>query len=328
MQPGDCTGFQEIRWGSYERIPLLRDFMGFAARNVHKVRSGPRFTDRQSSGHVRAYTADGFTLVHAVGSGFGAEPRIEERNPSAIAEDHIDRICMLTVTTGERRIFQGDETLVSGHGVPAFYFTSEPYLAETTPREGCFDLVALHVPRRYVAEKSELPTATQGGDRSAKQYGLACDALTLLTNHAWQLAPGQFRVSAQSVADLFMVAFSGQGGQPPSIASVPALNLERVKRIIRQRMSDPDLALADVAESAGLSLNYLHKLFRQDGTTMWSYLKSERLKSARGMLRARSARLRSITDVAIACGFSDASFFSRAFSRQFGMTPSQARAAD
>jgi len=47
---------------------------------------------------------------------------------------------------------------------------------------------------------------------------------------------------------------------------------------------DPDLTLAAVAGETSLSLNYLHKLFRDEDRPMWEYLQGERLQRARELL--------------------------------------------
>ena len=66
---------------------------------------------------------------------------------------------------------------------------------------------------------------------------------------------------------------------------------------------------------------FLHNLFRDDGRTVSQYLKVARLERARELLQRRHAPDVSVTDVALACGYSNMSQFSTAFRRAFGLTP-------
>jgi len=70
---------------------------------------------------------------------------------------------------------------------------------------------------------------------------------------------------------------------------------------------------------------YLHNLFRDEGRTMYEYLKGERLQRARGMIDVSSANRMTITEIAMECGFSDPAYFSRLFKQVFGMTPSEVK---
>ena len=98
-----------------------------------------------------------------------------------------------------------------------------------------------------------------------------------------------------------------------------------MKRIVRQRLSDPDLNLVEVAQEAGLSLAYVHALFRDEGCTASEYLKHERLRVARALLESPAARTLSITEVCFESGFSNMSHFSTSFKRAFGLSPRDVR---
>jgi AraC-like DNA-binding protein len=86
-------------------------------------------------------------------------------------------------------------------------------------------------------------------------------------------------------------------------------------------MSNPDLSPDDVARECGLSLRYLHDLFQDDGRTVREYLQSERLHAARRMLEQAVSGRTTVTDICMACGFSNPSVFSTSFRRAFGVPP-------
>ena len=66
-------------------------------------------------------------------------------------------------------------------------------------------------------------------------------------------------------------------------------------------------------------------MFEADGTTPAAYLRSVRLAAAaETLVQPRPVR---ITEIAYACGFNDPLTFSRAFRREYGVTPREWRAS-
>jgi AraC family transcriptional regulator, positive regulator of tynA and feaB len=98
---------------------------------------------------------------------------------------------------------------------------------------------------------------------------------------------------------------------------------ERLCRIIRDRFVDPVLRPREVAAEAGISLRYLQKLFTQRGSTCSGFIDSLRLDHAAHLLRRRALAdtRRSISEIALASGFNDYSYFSQKFRRRFGHAP-------
>lgn len=84
------------------------------------------------------------------------------------------------------------------------------------------------------------------------------------------------------------------------------------------------ISIAELAKSVLMSERHFRRQFLQlYQTTPSDYLLHLRLSAACRMLRAGED---SITQVAMATGFSDCNYFSRVFRRELGMTPSQYRA--
>jgi AraC-like DNA-binding protein len=152
---------------------------------------------------------------------------------------------------------------------------------------------------------------------------LARDTLKTLQRESSSMSEEEFRAAARLTGELLLLAFGGAVDVLSDASSVRAANLTRVKRTIRARLADPDVTLADIAEECGLSLRYLHDLFRDDGRTAWEYMRCERLQRARHILENLPAL--PITDVSMSCGFSSPSQFATAFRRAFGMSPRDAK---
>lgn len=94
----------------------------------------------------------------------------------------------------------------------------------------------------------------------------------------------------------------------------------------RANLSDPDLTPSSAARAQGLSVRYLHQLFRDAGTTFGSWLREQRLLQCHDAVADPYQRARSISDIAFTGGFNDAAHFSRVFSQRFGYPPSRLRA--
>jgi AraC-like DNA-binding protein len=95
--------------------------------------------------------------------------------------------------------------------------------------------------------------------------------------------------------------------------------IARAVDLIHSNFQD-DLTLDDLAAAAAMSRYHFLRCFKaQVGATPYAYLLQVRLRTAATWLRSSS---RSITDIALACGFTSASRFSEAFRRQYQATPS------
>ena len=90
-----------------------------------------------------------------------------------------------------------------------------------------------------------------------------------------------------------------------------------------ERHLETPLTLATVAERSGVSARQLQRLFEQElGATPRHWYLRLRLERARQLLAETDL---DILSVGLACGFTSASSFSRAFRQHFAKTPRQIR---
>jgi AraC family transcriptional regulator, positive regulator of tynA and feaB len=97
---------------------------------------------------------------------------------------------------------------------------------------------------------------------------------------------------------------------------------EAIEDYVNSHLSDLELGSAEVAHALRISQRYLQKIYTGHGTTLTESISEKRLQLAHGYLRESS---RSVTEIAILCGFSDFSYFCRRFRQRFNMTASQVR---
>jgi AraC-like DNA-binding protein len=108
---------------------------------------------------------------------------------------------------------------------------------------------------------------------------------------------------------------------------LPAARLVAVKRDILANLTRPDLSIEAVATRHGITPRYIGMLFASEETSFTNFVLTCRLGEAYRMLRSAFNDRRPIGEIALACGFSDLSYFNRAFRRRYGLTPSDVREA-
>jgi len=98
--------------------------------------------------------------------------------------------------------------------------------------------------------------------------------------------------------------------------------VRRVEDFIRGHARDP-ITLDEMIAVSGVSARSLHAGFRRfRDTTPMVYLKNHRLDLAHRQLKAAADDGRSVTEVALACGFTHLSKFARDYLDRFGERPS------
>lgn len=83
------------------------------------------------------------------------------------------------------------------------------------------------------------------------------------------------------------------------------------------------ITLEDTARMVYLSPAYLSRIFKQEtGVTFNEYLNRVRVNKAKELLRRRELRM---TDISLAVGYEDQSYFTKVFKRVAGMLPREYR---
>ena len=214
---------------------------------------------------------------------------------------------------------QGGREAVLRPGDFALYDNSAPF------RYGfrsSFDELVIQVPRDLLLAKEPRLDATTA-------VAVPGDAgLGSLVSHLLHHAADLDLWSGSSVAgaflgnlvDLVVNAFSERLG-PPDPPLGRSRYLSDARAYALARLEDPGLSLQEIAGAAGISLRYLHALFRGEGTTASRWLLERRLERARLLLADERRATSSITEIAAAVGFVDLSHFSRLFKNAFGRSP-------
>jgi len=189
---------------------------------------------------------------------------------------------------------------------------------------------SIRIPHRQVADvcrnvedkiarqiaKSELSNLLLHQVETAHRFGPKLDAAT---NH----------ITAQYLLDLVALSLGavGDAAQIATNRGLAAARLDAIKAEILRCLERPNLRLEHIAAHHAVSSRYVQHLFELRGESFINFVLEQRLLSAYRLLCEPRSKMRKISDIAAAAGFSDISYFNRAFRARFGAAPTDIRAS-
>jgi AraC-like DNA-binding protein len=108
---------------------------------------------------------------------------------------------------------------------------------------------------------------------------------------------------------------------------ITAARLRAVLDDIAAHLGDGGLSVVAVAARQGVTPRYIQMLLERKGTTFSQYVLGQRLACAHRMLSDFRRAGLTIAAIAFEAGFGDVSYFTRAFRRRYGASPSSVRAS-
>ena len=128
--------------------------------------------------------------------------------------------------------------------------------------------------------------------------------------------------SAGDSESAMIVNFNGQHTTPEvEIDDLDRKLLDEIKETIEENMVDSDFNVSVLQEKMGMGNKQLYrKLKALTGQTPVEYIRDMRMRKAAKLLKAGKF---SVSEVMYTVGFSNSSYFSKCFSKAFGMTPTE-----
>lgn len=190
-----------------------------------------------------------------------------------------------------------------------------------------FDHLAVRVPRSII--EKQWGSLAQVGSFHLKAADDAIDQVLIPMTGAALGAPNAQNLPAiaKSVFELFSTRAFKDSSVPLGASAHARLTLARTTRIIEQSLDDPDLNVETVASDLGMSRRNLDRLLATCGTSFPQILNEARLQRAAEMLRHKTSAGMSVTEISLAVGFENHSFFSRKFKDFFDISPRDYRKA-
>lgn len=199
---------------------------------------------------------------------------------------------------------------------------NQPFTGRLTAEEA----VHLCIPRDFLRPAALSMDALNGASVTSPLGRLLADFLLNLAARMSELEPADYpgvRSSIRAMIEGCMVP--NRLGLASDLQPVQATILERARRLVQQRLGSPTLGVDELCRDLAVSRSRLYRLFEPLGGVV-HYIRYRRLLDAHIALADAEDR-RSIVAIAAERGFIDPAEFSRAFKREFGYRPSDARAS-
>ena len=245
-----------------------------------------------------------------------------------LAEDGTDDALLMISLRGPHLIEQFGKEVVLGDGDAVLVSGSDRSCFTHKPPG---ELLALRLPKTRV--KGMLRT----DDRIyMQQIPAGVAALRLLRNHVKQSWASDvvtdvslIHLLSEQITDLMAatVGATNDVAEGGNAGGLRAARISLVKREIIRRLHDPGLSVGQLSKHFHCSERSLQRLFELDGQSFSLFVLRKRLALAHSMLSNPALRAEKISSVAYDCGFSDVSYFNRAFRRAYGLAPSLVRAS-
>ena len=214
-----------------------------------------------------------------------------------------------TWTEVEGQVFEGKPGNVELRSL------GQPFRGRATESES----LSFYLPRELFADATVVNAALSG-----TYTNLLIEYLDSLGPKLTSLAAGDLPRVVQTTRDMIVTWLASTTEQNGSTESQGNFALmERVRRFIQKNLNSSNLTPDRVCRELGMSRTRLYQLFEPSGGVL-HYIQRRRLLAAHAAL-SNSANRRQIVEIANDVGFTSAAHFSRAFSKEFGYSPREAR---
>lgn len=254
----------------------------------------------------------------------GASAHAVSRTPGIIARSIQPYYKFTVIERGSGLIVQDGRESMLAAGDMAIYDTERPYslIFEDAVRMSTvmFPKDMLTVPGEAVQRLTAVRLSESDG------------AGALLRPYLGTLAQRMGELDRRSARRLFRGAIDMVGTLIESqVGAEVAPNsheylMHKILGYIDEHLGDPELAPAEIAAAHFISVRHLHGLFKENGTTVSSVIRTRRLDRCYDQLTDPFLAGRSVAAIAFANGFVESTHFSRSFRNHFGVSPSSVRA--
>jgi AraC-like DNA-binding protein len=246
------------------------------------------------------------------------------RTPALIAQARERYFKLNLQLEGTGLLIQDNREALLQPGDLAIYDTNRPYTLAFEEQARMmvvmFPCDALTLPTDYVGQLSAVRMA--GGTGLS---GIVGQFIRQLAENLDVLGGPSGSRLATNALDLVSTMLHAEMDIAPDRMKPQALLAVSVREYIEANLSDPLLCPSSIAAAHFISTRHLHNVFHESGTTVASWIRSQRLDGSRRDLQDPLHAGKSVNAVASRWGFLDAAHFSRTFRDAFGMSPTDWR---
>jgi AraC-like DNA-binding protein len=233
-------------------------------------------------------------------------PHVVERTAELVRHRPSDSIAVYLTLVGEAFFYHDDAVRTVRPGQLLVCDTDRPFMRGFS--QGLEEL-AVKVPRDTFRDLTGLAMLENPVVMDFANGPLEARTLARLVGRAVRIEKAH-PVDEETVLELMTQVVAGRPG------SVATVHLVTAKAFIEERLTDPNLTAARVADGVGISERHLSRVFSSSGCSLPQYILMRRLDRAR-MLLERTPDL-GVAELAVRLGFGSATYFSHAFRDRFG----------
>lgn len=271
------------------------------------------------SGRIRSTSVDD---VHV--SEVTASQHVVERTPELIARGDRRYYKLSLQLAGTGLLIQDDRESVLQPGDLAIYDTGRPYsLVFDDDFRTMVVMFPQHLIELPVAVVSQLTAVTMTGKQGLG--AMIAPFLAQLGGNLDQLAGDTGTRLVHSALDLVTTLLASELDLDNAPGNGHQALMRQIRHFIDTNLSSPELGPTQIAAAHFISTRHLHGLFREQGTTVSSWIRSRRLERCRRDLIDPVYADRPVAAIASRWGFVDAAHFSRVFKAAFEQSPSELR---
>ncbi|MGF6773750.1 AraC family transcriptional regulator [Paraburkholderia sp. GAS199] len=250
-----------------------------------------------------------------------------QENISEVATPASDRGFLIGVSLEaghRRRIMTGNRSTLHSFEKDSVYIRNfeDDYRADL---HGAFDFVLMEFSRAFVLNTSyERNGSTISGfcaepGHKDAIFGHLAQVLALALDQQSEASPLFIEQLGVTIGTHLIDRYGGtQAHVSKQSRRLSSLHEARAKDMLLAK-TNGNVSLEEIASACNLSRSYFIRAFRETThRTPHQWLLEQRIERAREMLRQSDA---SLSEIAIACGFSDQSHFTRTFSQLVGVPP-------
>ena len=264
-----------------------------------------------------------WTLDGLVVSRVSAPPVDGRRTKAHIRRNPVDHWVITVYERGVFRIGMDDAWLETAPGVPFVVSLADEIAAE---RSNDNQRVQLHLARDSFYAIAPLLDAARGMVLSTPLGRLLGEYMLLLERSLPNLAPEATPRLCNAVQAMLEACLAPAADRLAKAGNqINVTMMERVRRAVDRHLRSPSLGPDKLCREAATSRSQLYRLLETEGGVA-HYIQRRRLSESFAILCDASNNF-PIGKIAEMLCFADASTFSRAFRREFGMNPREVRAA-
>ena len=297
-------------------LPVSEQFEAWRAWYAAVFDTSPRHPDTEGfRARAQTWMLDGFGFSQVV-----TPPISIARTKTLVRHNPVDHWCISLGKTSATTLKVGEDVYEAAPRVPFIHS-----LGEETHMRRARERIQLYLARDDFQAIAPLLDRARGTALNSPEGHLLADYMILLERNIPHLPDGDRPKLARAIQAMVGACIVPSADRMAEAGSVVDLTLmERVRRAVARNLRSPSLNPEKLCRETATSRSQLYRLLEGEGGVA-RYILRRRLSESFSLLCDASNDV-SIGKVAEMLCFADGSSFSRAFRREFGVSPSDVRA--